>query len=39
MDLIQLETPSGAVVNSYHRFWSLILGTGLVMVGLLLGMV
>jgi len=39
MDLIQLETPSGTVVNSYHRFWSLILGTGLVLVGLLLGMV
>lgn len=26
MDLIQLTSESGTVVNSYHRFWSFVLG-------------
>ncbi|MDJ0899814.1 MAG: zinc metalloprotease HtpX [Xenococcus sp. MO_188.B8] len=39
MDLIQLETDSGTVVNSYHRFWSFILGGGAIALGLLLALV
>ena len=34
MDLIKLETESGTVVNSYHRFWSFILGGGAIAFGL-----
>ncbi len=36
MDLIQLEADSGTVVNSYHRFWSFILGGGAIALGLFL---
>ena len=36
MDLIQLETDSGTVANSYHRFWSFILGGGMIALGLFL---
>ena len=36
MDLIQLETETGTVVNSYHRFWSFILGGGAIFIGLFL---
>jgi len=33
MDLIQLETDSGTVVNSYHRFWSFVMGIGAIAIG------
>ncbi|GAB1538440.1 zinc metalloprotease HtpX [Scytonema sp. NUACC21] len=33
MDLIQLKSESGTIVNSYHRFWSLVLGFGLILLG------
>ncbi|MEA5516489.1 zinc metalloprotease HtpX [Nodularia sp. UHCC 0506] len=33
MDLIQLQSENGTVVNSYHRFWSYILGGGLLSLG------
>ena len=36
MDLIQLESESGTVVNSYHRFWSLVLGGGAIALGIVL---
>ncbi|OUL35131.1 peptidase M48 [Nostoc sp. T09] len=36
MDLIQLQSDSGTVVNSYHRFWSFILGGGAIILGLAL---
>lgn len=36
MDLIQYETSSGTVVNSYHRFWSYLLGGGAIALGLIL---
>ena len=32
MDLIQLKSESGTIVNSYHRFWSFILGGGLIIL-------
>ncbi len=38
MDLIQLETDSGTVVNSYHRFWSFLLGGGAIAIGLFLAL-
>ncbi len=38
MDLIQLETETGTVVNSYHRFWSFILGGGAIFIGLFLAL-
>ncbi len=38
MDLIQLESEGGTVVNSYHRFWSFVLGIGLVAIGVWLGL-
>ena len=38
MDLIQLETKTGTVVNSYHRFWSFILGGGAISIGLFLAL-
>ncbi|BAZ13076.1 peptidase, M48B family protein [Calothrix sp. NIES-4071] len=34
MDLIQLKSESGTVVNSYHRFWSLVLGSMLTIGGI-----
>ncbi|MBD2200399.1 MULTISPECIES: zinc metalloprotease HtpX [Calothrix] len=36
MDLINLQSENGTVVNSYHRFWSFILGGGAVILGLAL---
>lgn len=39
MDLIQLESLNGTIVNSYHRFWSLILGGGAIIVGLIVFLV
>jgi Zn-dependent protease with chaperone function len=36
VDLIQLKTDSGTVVNSYHRFWSFVLGGGTIILGLVL---
>lgn len=36
MDLIQLETDSGTVVNSYHRFWSFVMGIGAIALGIAL---
>ncbi len=36
MDLIQLESSNGTLVNSYHRFWSFILAGGLIVLGLFL---
>ncbi|MEM9275901.1 MAG: zinc metalloprotease HtpX [Cyanobacteria bacterium P01_F01_bin.143] len=38
MDLIQLETDSGTVVKSYHRFWSFLLGGGAIAFGLFLAL-
>jgi len=34
MDLIQVETDSGTVVNSYHRFWSFVMGIGAIAIGI-----
>ncbi|MBD2385374.1 zinc metalloprotease HtpX [Cylindrospermum sp. FACHB-282] len=36
MDLIQLESENGTTVNSYHRFWSFILGGGSIILGMVL---
>ncbi|MEA5578261.1 zinc metalloprotease HtpX [Anabaena sp. UHCC 0451] len=36
MDLIQLEGESGTIVNSYHRFWSFVLGGGSIILGIVL---
>ncbi|MBD0312295.1 MAG: M48 family metalloprotease [Microcoleus sp. T3-bin5] len=36
MDLIQLETDSGTVVNSYHRFWSFVMGICAIAIGIAL---
>ncbi|AFZ06013.1 peptidase M48 Ste24p [Oscillatoria nigro-viridis PCC 7112] len=36
MDLIQLESDSGTVVNSYHRFWSFVMGIGAIAIGIAL---
>ncbi|MBD2162904.1 M48 family metalloprotease [Calothrix membranacea FACHB-236] len=36
MDLIQLQSENGTVVNSYHRFWSFILGGGVIILGVAL---
>ncbi|MDF5715205.1 MAG: zinc metalloprotease HtpX [Rhizonema sp. NSF051] len=33
MDLIEIKSESGTVVKSYHRFWSFILGGGLIILG------
>ncbi|MEH1949645.1 MAG: zinc metalloprotease HtpX [Nostoc sp.] len=38
MDLIQLQSENGTVVNSYHRFWSFILGGGSIILGVVLTM-
>ncbi|WP_299491517.1 zinc metalloprotease HtpX [Acaryochloris sp. IP29b_bin.137] len=34
MDLIQLRTEGGRVINSYHRFWSFIFGGFFIVLGL-----
>jgi len=34
MDLIQLESASGTTVNSYHRFWSFVMGIGAIAIGI-----
>jgi Zn-dependent protease with chaperone function len=34
MDLIQLESDSGTTINSYHRFWSLVIGIGSIALGI-----
>jgi len=34
MDLIQLESNSGTVVNSYHRFWSFVTGICAIAIGI-----
>ena len=36
MDLVRLETADGTVVNSYHRFWTVLFGTIAIAVGLFL---
>ncbi|MDZ7962317.1 MAG: zinc metalloprotease HtpX [Aulosira sp. DedQUE10] len=36
MDLIQLQSENGTVVNSYHRFWSFVLGGGAIILGVAL---
>ncbi|MEG3955157.1 zinc metalloprotease HtpX [Microcoleus sp. herbarium2] len=36
MDLIQLESDSGTVVNSYHRFWSFVMGICAIAIGIAL---
>ena len=38
LDLIQLETVDGTVVNSYHRFWAFLFGGGAIAIGLFLGL-
>lgn len=38
MDLIQLQSKNGTIVNSYHRFWSFILGSGSIILGVVLTM-
>jgi len=35
-DLICLESENGTVVNSYHRFWSLLLSIGAIALGVIL---
>jgi Zn-dependent protease with chaperone function len=34
MDLIQLESDSGTKINSYHRFWSFVMGIGAIALGI-----
>jgi Zn-dependent protease with chaperone function len=36
MDLIQIKGEGGTIVNSYHRFWSFLLGGGSIILGILL---
>ncbi|MDZ7955072.1 zinc metalloprotease HtpX [Nostoc sp. DedQUE09] len=36
MDLIQLQSENGTIVNSYHRFWSFILSGGSIILGVVL---
>jgi Zn-dependent protease with chaperone function len=36
MDLVRLNGEDGTVVNSYHRFWLLIIGGGAIVLGLIL---
>jgi Zn-dependent protease with chaperone function len=35
LDLVQLRTDAGTVVNSYHRFWLYVMGTGAIVLGVL----
>ena len=34
MDLIQLQSDNGTIVNSYHRFWAMVMGSGLMILGI-----
>jgi Zn-dependent protease with chaperone function len=34
MDLIQMQSDNGTIVNSYHRFWAMIMGSGLIILGI-----
>jgi Zn-dependent protease with chaperone function len=36
MDLIQLKNGNGTLANSYHRFWSLTMGFGFILIGIVL---
>ncbi|MUL36242.1 M48 family metalloprotease [Gloeocapsopsis dulcis] len=36
LDLVQLRTDAGTVVNSYHRFWSYVTGSGAIVLGLVI---
>lgn len=36
VDLALLKTPAGRRVDSYHRFWTVILGGGTILLGLML---
>ncbi|MBE9199342.1 MULTISPECIES: zinc metalloprotease HtpX [unclassified Nodularia (in: cyanobacteria)] len=36
MDLVQLKSENGTIVNSYHRFWALILGGASMILGIFL---
>ncbi|MGI2906893.1 M48 family metalloprotease [Tolypothrix sp. VBCCA 56010] len=36
MDLSQLNSESGTLVNSYHRFWSFVLGGGSIILGVVI---
>lgn len=36
MDLIELKSDNGTVVNSYHRFWSFVVGGFLIIAGIAL---
>ncbi|MBD2042255.1 zinc metalloprotease HtpX [Microcoleus sp. FACHB-672] len=39
MDLIQINSESGTVVNSYHRFWSFVMGAGAIILGVVVAVV
>ncbi|MBD2138126.1 M48 family metalloprotease [Anabaena sp. FACHB-1237] len=39
MDLVQLEGENGTIVNSYHRFWSIVLGSISIIFGIVLTVV
>ncbi len=39
MDLIQMNSESGTVVNSYHRFWSFVVGAGAIILGVVVAVV
>jgi Zn-dependent protease with chaperone function len=36
LDLIRIRADEGRIINSYHRFWSLLLAAGLIFAGVLL---
>ncbi len=36
IDLIQITTENGTIVNSYHRFWSFVFGGGAIILGIVL---
>ncbi|MBR8837868.1 MAG: M48 family metalloprotease [Stigonema ocellatum SAG 48.90 = DSM 106950] len=38
MDLIQINSEGGTIINSYHRFWSFLLGGGFIILGLVCAM-
>jgi Zn-dependent protease with chaperone function len=38
MDLIQIQSENGTIINSYHRFWSFVFGGGLIILGVSLSM-